>query len=47
VFFAGGGLVVPPGSHLRVSGDVGFLVLIERDVPHLFLPVRAGLAWRF
>jgi hypothetical protein len=47
VFFSGGGLVVPLGPHLRVSGDVGFLVLIERDVPHLFLPVRAGLAWRF
>ena len=47
VFFAGGGLAVPLGPHLRVSGDVGFLLLIERDVPHLFLPVRAGLAWRF
>jgi hypothetical protein len=47
VVFSGGGLVVPLGSHLRVSGDVGFLLLIERDVPHLFLPVRAGLAWRF
>ena len=47
VVFAGGGLVVPLGPHLRVSGDVGFLLLIERDVPHLFLPVRAGLAWRF
>jgi hypothetical protein len=47
VFFSGGGLVVPLGPHLRVSGDVGFLFLIERDVPHLFLPVRAGLAWYF
>ena len=47
VVFSGGGLVVPLGPHLRVSGDVGFLLLIERDVPHLFLPVRAGLAWRF
>ena len=47
VFFSGGGVVVPLGPHLRVSGDVGFLVLIERDVPHLFLPVRAGMAWRF
>ena len=47
VWFSGGGLVVPLGPHLRVSGDVGFLVLIERDVLHLFLPVRAGLAWRF
>ena len=47
VVFSGGGLVVPLGQHLRVSGDVGFLLLIERDVPHVFLPVRAGLAWRF
>jgi hypothetical protein len=47
VWFSGGGLVVPVGPHLRVSGDVGFLALIERDVLHLFLPVRAGLAWRF
>lgn len=47
VWFSGGGLVVPLGPHLRVSGDVGFLALIERDVLHLFLPVRAGLAWRF
>ena len=47
MFFSGGGLVVPLGPHLRVSGDVGFLLLIERDVPHLCLPVRAGLAWRF
>jgi hypothetical protein len=47
VLFSGGGLVVPLGPHLRVSGDVGVLLLIERDVPHLFLPVRAGLAWRF
>jgi hypothetical protein len=47
VVFSGGGLVVPLGRHLRVSGDVGFLLLIERDVPHVFLPVRAGLAWRF
>jgi hypothetical protein len=45
--FSGGGVVVPLGRHLRVSGDVGFLLLIERDVPHLFLPVRAGLTWRF
>jgi len=47
VVFAGGGLVVPLGPHLRVSGDMGFLLLIERDVPHIFLPVRGGLAWRF
>ena len=47
VLFSGGGVVVPLGPHLRVSGDMGFLLLIERDVPHLFLPVRAGLAWRF
>ena len=47
VVFSGGGLLVPVGRHLRVTGDVGFLLLIERDVPHLFLPVRAGLAWRF
>jgi hypothetical protein len=45
--FSGGGLVVPLGPHLRVSGDVGFLLLIERDVLHLFLPLRAGIAWRF
>jgi hypothetical protein len=47
VWFSAGGLVVPLGPHLRVSGDAGFLVLMERDVLHLFLPVRAGLAWRF
>jgi hypothetical protein len=34
VVFAGGGLVVPLGPHLRMSGDMGFLLLIERDVPH-------------
>ena len=33
---AGGGLVVPLGPHLRASGDMGFLLLIERDVPHIF-----------
>ena len=47
VLFSGGGLAMRLGPHLRLSGDVGFLFLIERDVLHLFLPVRAGLAWRF
>ena len=47
VMFSGGGLVVPLGPHLRVSGDVGFLLLGETDVPRLILPVRAGLAWQF
>lgn len=45
--FSGGGLVVPLGPHLRLSGDVGVLLLIEQDVLHLFLPLRAGVAWRF
>jgi hypothetical protein len=47
VFFAGGGLVVPLGSHLRVSGDVGFLVLIEREraPPVPAGPRRPGLAF--
>jgi hypothetical protein len=47
VMFSGGGLVVPLGPHLRVSGDVGFLILGETDVMRLILPVRAGLAWQF
>jgi hypothetical protein len=47
VLFSGGGLVMPLGPHLRVSADMGLLLLIERDVPHLFLPVRAGLGLAF
>jgi hypothetical protein len=47
VLFSGGGLVVPLGPHLRVSGDVGFLLLGESDLMRLILPVRAGLAWQF
>ena len=48
VLFAGGGVLVPLGPHLRVSGDVGFVFLVgERDAIALFLPLRAGLAWRF
>jgi opacity protein-like surface antigen len=46
-WFGGGGLAVPLGPHLRVSGDVGFFVPGERDVIRLILPVRAGLAWYF
>ncbi len=41
-------LIVPLGPHLRVSGDVGFLLFVgERDVIGLILPLRAGLAWPF
>jgi hypothetical protein len=47
LWFGGGGLVVPLGAHLRLSGDVGFLALGEYDVIRLILPVRAGLAWQF
>ena len=47
VVFSGGGLAVALGRHFSISGDVGIQALVERDVPHLFLPVRAGLVWRF
>jgi hypothetical protein len=47
VWFSGGGLAVPLGPHLRVFGDVSALLLGERDVIRLILPLRAGLAWRF
>lgn len=46
--FSGRGLVVPLGPHLRVSGDAGFLLVVgERNVIGLILPLRVGLAWRF
>ena len=48
VLFAGGGVLVPLGPHLRVSGDLGFLFLVgARDAIDLFLPLRAGLSWSF
>lgn len=47
VLFSGGGLAVSMGPHLRVSADMGFLLLGERDTIGLLLPLRGGLAWRF
>jgi hypothetical protein len=47
LFFSGGGFAVPLGPHLRLSGDVGFFLLGERDVIRLILPVRGGLALHF
>jgi hypothetical protein len=47
LMFGGGGLAVPLGSHLRVTGDVGVLLLGEYDVFRSILPVRVGLAWSF
>lgn len=45
--FGGGGLSVPLGPRLSVSGDVGLFLLGESDIMRPILPVRVGLAWRF
>lgn len=47
LFFFGGGLQVPAGEHLSVFADVSMTGQLERDVPYLFVPARAGIAWRF
>jgi hypothetical protein len=47
VLFSGGGLAVPLGPHVRVSADMGFFLVGERDAIGLILPLRGGLAWRF
>ncbi len=45
--FSGGGVVWRAGAHLLVAGEADFLILAERDVVGLILPVRGSLAWRF
>lgn len=47
LFFFGGGVQVPAGDHLSVFGEVRMTGQLERDVPFLFVPVRAGVSWRF
>lgn len=47
LFFFGGGVQAPVGRHLSVFGDVRMVGQLERDVPFLFVPARAGVVWRF
>jgi hypothetical protein len=47
VLLSGGGVVVLLGPHLRLSGEVGFLLVAEGDGIQPIMPIRAGLAWRF
>jgi hypothetical protein len=47
LLFSGGGIAVPAGPHLRLSADMGFFLIGERDSIGLIVPLRGGLAWRF
>ena len=50
LFFAGGGIRVPVTERFSVVADMRFLLQAEGTNDgsvFLFLPVRAGLAWRF
>ena len=49
LLFFGGGVRVPATRHLSVFADTRFTLQVERegDGVFLFVPVRAGLAWRF
>ena len=49
LLFVGGGVRVPATSHLSVFADARFTLQVERenDGVFLFVPVRAGIAWRF
>lgn len=48
VIFAGGGVAVPVTRHVRLTGDMRFLLFVgEQEALDLFLPLRAGIAWRF
>jgi hypothetical protein len=47
VWFGGGGVRVALASHLSVFADMRVGFQTERDSIYGFLPVRAGVAWRF
>lgn len=49
LLFVGGGIRVPATAHLSVFADTRFTLQVEHEHDGLFLfvPVRAGLAWRF
>jgi hypothetical protein len=48
VIFAGGGVAVPVTRHVRLTGDMRFLLFVgQQEALDLFLPLRAGIAWRF
>ena len=49
LLFVGGGIRVPVTDHLSVFADTRFTLQAEHenDGVFLFVPVRAGLAWRF
>jgi hypothetical protein len=49
LLFVGGGVRLPATSHLSLFADARFTLQVERehDGVFLFVPVRAGVSWRF